>query len=294
MAAPQRSLRQDIELLRQRLDGLEPGVPVTFNKLRDQIQTLEQKTHAYAQRIHALEEQSQALREQNRVLQERIRTIEEENRPFETLEADSDSSSEVLFTNTIWIDESTLEDVTPAFGDAASEHNSEIGSPEDIPSPINQQASASSTTIRNDDEEFVVWFENGTLRTNAPEHLLTTQDWRDLLAAFAKPQTFLTDKNADWHSITRTDVCVRDVIQKSKGQKSMQWTMASPGKFCCKRCLNTQRVCLKYNEEGGRLEALPLPEAVRPEDAPFGVRWFVAEQPNMSNKAGFKGLWRAA
>lgn len=53
--------------------------------------------------------------------------------------------------------------------------------------------------------------------------------------------------------------------------------------------MNTRRVCVKYNAESERLEALPLPEEVRSEE--FGVGWFVAEKANMGNKDGFKGLW---
>ncbi|KAG9585081.1 hypothetical protein KCU77_g7159, partial [Aureobasidium melanogenum] len=289
MAASQRSLRQEIDILRERLNNLGPAVQVSFNKLKDQIQSLEQRTHA-------LEQQTYALEEQTRVLGERVNAVEEENRTLRAVEPDSDLSSEMPLTNTIWAQENTLEDITPdhLLGDATSEHDSESGSPQRVASPVHEQTSATSTTIKNDDKAFVVWYENETLTTNAHAHVLDTQDWRDLLAAFAKTHTFLTEKNDEWHLTTRTDVCMRDVVQKSKDSKSMQWTVASPGKFCCKRCLNTQRVCLIYNEESGRLEALPLPEEVRPKGAPFGIEWFLTEQPNMSNKAGFKGLWRAA
>ncbi|KAG9522848.1 hypothetical protein KCU93_g6841, partial [Aureobasidium melanogenum] len=286
MTAPGRSLRQEIDLLWQRFDGLGPAVQVSFNKLKDQIQTLEQRTHA-------LEQQTLALKEQNRVLEERVNAVEEENRTLRAAEADSELSSEMPLMNRTWARESTLEDITPdhSLGDASSEYNSESGFPVRLSSPVNKQTSATLKTTKDDDKTFVVWYENGTLTTNAPKHVLDTQDWRDFLAAFAKTHTFLTEKNDEWHLTTKTNVCVRDVVQKSKDSKSMQWTVASPGKFCCKRCLNTQRVCLKYNEESERLEALPLPEKVRPEGAPFGIKWFVAEQPDASRKAGFKGLW---
>ncbi|KAG9652989.1 hypothetical protein KCU64_g8201, partial [Aureobasidium melanogenum] len=287
MAAPQRSLRQEIDILRERLNNLGPAVQVSFNKLKNQIQSLEQRSHALEQRTHALEEQ-------NRMLEERVNAAEEENRTLRTVEPDSELFSEMPLTNTIWAQETTLEDITPdhLLGDAASEHSSESEFPKRISSPVHEQTSATFTAVKN----FVVWYENGALTTNAPAHVLDTQDWRDLLAAFAKTHTFLTEKNDEWHLTTRTDVCVRDVVQKSKDLKSMQWTVASSSKFCCKRCLNTQRVCLKYNEESGRLKALPLPlpATVRPEGAPLGIKWFLAEQRNMSNKAGHKGLWRAA
>jgi hypothetical protein len=50
-------------------------------------------------------------------------------------------------------------------------------------------------------------------------------------------------------------------------------------------------VCLKYNKESEILEALPLTEEVRAEGEEFVSGWFVAEGVNMSNKAGYKGLW---
>jgi hypothetical protein len=50
-------------------------------------------------------------------------------------------------------------------------------------------------------------------------------------------------------------------------------------------------VCLKYNKESERLEALPLPQEVRVQGEEFGLGWFVAEEVNLSNKARYTGLW---
>lgn len=288
MAVPQRSLRQDIELLRTRSHSFETAVQVSFDKLKEQIQALEQRTHT-------LEARNQALKQQNLALEDRVKAVEEENRALRAVESDAGDSHELDFMMPAWISKTTSEDVTAGHVSETtfSENNSRSGSFERFSSPLQHQSSP-TPTITNDDDPIVVWYENGTLATNAPGHSLDTQDWRDLLTAYARTHTFLTDKDPDWHSNTRTDFCMRDIVQKTKGSKSMQWTVASPGKFCCKRCLNTQRVCLKYSEENGRIEALPLPEEVRPENAPLGIRWFLAEQPNMSNKVGFKGLWKAS
>ncbi|KAH0367403.1 hypothetical protein KCU65_g4758, partial [Aureobasidium melanogenum] len=308
MATLQRSLRQEIELLRQRLDGLEPGMQVTFNKLRGQIQTLEQKIHAYAQQIHALEEQSRALAEQNGVLEQQTHTLEQQisalkgrDRVFEdqfqvieealrAKKSDAENLDELSLVNTTVVSESTSEDPDTELGleILASEHSSRSGSTEFVPSsPLHQQTSIAPSANQN----YTVWYENGTLMTDAPEHLLATQDWHDLLDTFAELRTFFAEKNVYWHLTNKTRVCVRNFVQRPGDTKSMRWTINSPGKFCCKRCLNTQRVCLKYNEESGRLEALPLPEKVRPEGAAFGIKWFVAQQPESSRKDGFKGLW---
>lgn len=137
--------------------------------------------------------------------------------------------------------------------------------------------------------EFTVWHENGTLTSDAPQHLLSTQDWSDFLATFSRNRFFFAEKNQNWRCITSTTMCVRSVLHNS----SIQWTVDGAGKYCCKGCFNTQRECLKYDGNNERLEALPLPEEVRPEGVSFGIKWFVAEKPNTSNNVGFKGMWRA-
>ncbi|KAG9892295.1 response regulator, partial [Aureobasidium melanogenum] len=276
-----------------KFDDLGPAVQVSFNKLKDQIQTLEQRTQALEQQTHALEQQSHTLAEQNLALQERVQAIEEENRTLRAKKFDAEDRDELSLINTTRVSESTSEDLDPelVFEVLGSKHSSRSDSTEYVPSPMHQQISTAPSTIDTGNENYTVWYENGTLTTNAPERLLSTQDWHDLLDTFAELRSFFAEKNVYWHLTNKTKACVRNVVQRSGDPSSMRWTIDSPGKFCCKRCLNTQRVCLKYNEESARLEALPLPEKVRPEGAPFGIKWFVAEQPDASRKAGFKGLW---
>ncbi|KEQ71970.1 hypothetical protein M436DRAFT_82884 [Aureobasidium namibiae CBS 147.97] len=157
-------------------------------------------------------------------------------------------------------------------------------SPGQIDAPPRRETAPSPTTTAQD-ADYAVWYENGTLRTNAPAHLLTVS-WTSLLTAFTNTRTYLTGLNPQWPSLTHPTNCVRGVVAK----QSTPWTVDSPGEFCCKRCFNTQRVCLRYNKKSERLEALPLPEEVRGEE--FGLGWFVAEEGNMSNKGVFKGLWK--
>lgn len=158
-------------------------------------------------------------------------------------------------------------------------------SPEQVDEPPRQEVSPPPTADAQD-VDYAVWYENGTLRTNAPAHFLTTTSWTSLLTAFTNTRTYLTGLNPQWPSLTHPTNCIRGVVAK----QSTPWTVDSPGEFCCKRCFNTQRVCLKFNAVSNRLEALPLPEEVRGEE--FGVGWFVAEEGNMSNKGHFKGLWK--
>lgn len=304
METPQRSLRQEIETLRAQYDRIESAVLGSFNKLKQNAQILEQRTRSLGQ-------QTLALQEQNRVLEERVSAVEEENRTLRAVVHDDQVPRQLDLVDQTSIPESTPEDLSVAQSpeDTISEHETEResserpikdNSPEYMPSPSHHENSpapshhesspAPSTNNNAQNANFTVWYEDGTLKSDAPQDLLSTQDWRLLLTAFGNTRLFFNQKKTQhWDLITHTTMCVRSVLQKS----SIQWTVNNEGKYCCKRCFNTQRVCLKYNEESGRLEALPVPEEARPESAPFGLKWFVAEQINMSNKAGFKGLWEA-
>ncbi|CAD0107499.1 unnamed protein product [Aureobasidium uvarum] len=298
MAPPeQRSLRQECGVLHQRVSTLGAATRIHINQFKQQIQTLEQQTQTLAQHNHVLEQQNHAL-------EQRIHALEASNKASEAVKS---HAVEMDSTGSIWLAESTAEDLPAEENpeDLSSKHVSRddipspvqqqdssvpaINSVEHLFSPVRQQDSPPPTTNDTQSIDYSVWYENGTLTSDAPDHFLTTQDWQNLLTTFASTRTFFDQKDAHWHLTTNTNVCVRELAQKTK--KKTEWTVDAPGEFCCKRCFNTQRVCLKYNEQSQRLEALPLPEEARPEGAVLGVEWFVAAQPNLSNKAGFKGLW---
>ncbi|CAD0094898.1 unnamed protein product [Aureobasidium mustum] len=321
METPQRSLRQEIETLRTEYDRFESAVLSSFNKLKQNVQILEQRTRSLGQ-------QTLALQEQNRVLEERINAVEEENRTLRAVVPDVPVPRQLDLVDQTSIPESISEDLSVAQSpeDTISEHETERDSPERpykdnspeyMPSPSHHESgtpehlveapsrenspeympspshyASSPAPIGNNAQNasFTVWYDDGTLNSDAPQDLLSTQDWRLLLAAFGNTRLFFQpeEDSALGHYHSHHHVCPQCVAKELHTVDSQQRRQV-----LLQRCFNTQRVCLKYNEESGRLEALPVPEEARPEGAPFGLKWFVAEQTNMSNKAGFKGLWEA-
>jgi len=272
MAAPRPTREEDLAGLFRNLD------------LHTRVQALEQQNHALEQRVRALEAENQAFR-----TPERRSTIPE------SVDLDASDAGHEMVEETL--DDALLEQlaaerqaregpITWAGEPMEDSGQQEVidESPEQVDEPPRQETSPSPIADAQD-ADFTVWYENGTLRTNVPAHLLSVS-WTSLMTAFSNTRTYLTGFNPQWPSLTHPTNCVRGVVAK----QSNPWTVDSPGEFCCKRCFNTQRVCLKYNKKSERLEALPLPEEVRGEE--FGLGWFVAEEGNMSNKGVFKGLWK--
>lgn len=259
MTAPRRTAGEDIAGLFHNLD------------LDARVQALEHQVLALQDRVHTLEVENQALRGRPTIPESVAREADHEmvNGTSRDLPGHQYSLFESdLFEHSSW---------EPADNKA----------PEHISSSAHQETSPPLSAVTQD-PDYTVWYENSTLNTNAPAHLLTSSSWTSLIAAFTTTSTYLTSLNRNWPSLTHPDSCIRGVVQK--GTSSSVWTVDSPGEFCCKRCLNTQRVCLKYNAANDRLEALPLPEEVR--DGEFGLGWFVAGDVNMSTKGAFKELWK--
>jgi hypothetical protein len=270
----------------------ERNVRSTFHRLETRIQNLESKNHGLGNRVHTLEMENLALKRVTRksTISDSVDVEDRdpvdqmaEGRPEDLINPEY-LGKELFSEETDFEFEEIAEDPSPA-GDLSPEHEIEE-SPEPASSPA-QPHSTPSPTSATPNTSYTVWYENGTLHTDAPAHFLTTPSWTSLLTAFNDTSTFLATKNPHWHSLTHSTNCVRGVLQRS----SSIWTEDSPGEYCCKRCFNTQRVCLKYNKKSERLEALPLPEEVRAEGEGFGLGWFVAEGVNLSTKAEYKGLW---
>lgn len=286
MTAPRRTAEEDIAGLFRNLD-LHARVH-TLEQDHARIQNLEQQVLALQERVHALEVDNEALKPVRRgstVPKSVVSNARDaDHEMMDGISGDSPEHHSSALHSLVrqGRDESAALFEEELLSTSTWEMESTNGSPEHIPSPPRDQISPPLT-------DFTVWYENGTLHTNAPAHLLITASWTSLLTAFTTTSTYLTSLNRDWPSITRPSNCVRGIVQK--GSSSSVWTVDSPGEFCCKRCFNTQRVCLKYNAVNNRLEALPLPKEVRDEDE-FGVNWFVAEEGNLSNKGVYKGLWK--
>lgn len=288
MAAPRRTREQDIESLFRNLD-LHARVQALEQNHAARIQNLEQQVLALQGRVHALEVENEALKADRRGS-----TIPESvnwDAPDEDHEMRDGTSGDLPEHHSpeshTLVRECRAESVVLT-GELADDSEWDLEeSPEHIPSPPTHQIT-SAPTISTPSADYTVWYENGALHTNAPPHLLATPSWTSLLAAFTNTRTYISSLNPNWASLTHPTNCIRGILQRG----SSVWTVDSPGKYCCKRCFNTQRVCLKYDAVNVRLEVLPLPEEVRDEGEEFGVGWFVAEEGNMSNKGVFKGLWK--
>jgi hypothetical protein len=278
--------------LSDQLAVFERDIRSTFHRLETRIQDLGSKNHGLENRVHALEMENLALKRVTRRSTISDSMDVEDREPVDQM---AEGRPEDLINPAHLYEEryseehesdyeEIAEDLSPA-GDLSAEHEIDE-SPEPASPPTRPHNTHSPTTVPPN-TNYTVWYESGTLHTNAPAHLLTTSSWTSLITAFTTTSTFLATKNRHWHSIAHPTNCVRGVVQRG----ASVWTEDSPGEYCCKRCFNTQRVCLKYNLESGRLEALPLPEEVRAEGEEFGLGWFVAEEVNLSTNSDYKGVW---
>jgi hypothetical protein len=225
--------------LRDQLAMFERDIRSTFHRLETRIQDLESKNHGLENRVHALEMENLALKRVTRKS-----TISDSMDVEDTDAVDQRAEGRLGSPNPGYLYEELFseeydfeyEDIAgdPSLsGDLSAEHEVEE-SPEPAPSPT-QPHSTPSPTIVIPNTNYTVWFENGTLQTNAPARLLTTSSWTSLITAFTTNSTFPASKNPQWHTITHATNCVRAVVQKG----SSIWTEDSPGEYCCKRCFNT-------------------------------------------------------
>jgi hypothetical protein len=261
MSAPQPTIREDIKEIKSVLKTFGNKVIARIHNFEERIQGLEQQNHALEQRVHDLEEENQTLK----VVQRRS-TIPE------SMDLDASDAGHQMVEDApedpffAWAMSNQPREGSPVFSEEPVDFSLEEEvineSPEYVPSPARPQPTPSPEAT-TEGTNYTVWYENGTLHTNAPAHLLTTR--LDLLTAFTATSAFFTTHIPRWRTLTHARNCIRGVVHK----QTTPWTVTSPGEYCCKRCMNTQRVCVKYNAESERLEALPLPEEVRSEE--FGV-----------------------
>lgn len=110
--------------------------------------------------------------------------------------------------------------------------------------------------VHDEDEaesKITIWInQDGTLETDSE---VNEQEWSELEAAWAVQVQQFDQRNKNWPSVDLKGKCLwSTVISKPTTQ---HWTTEKPGKFACRQCANTLRICA--GEVNGTLQLLPLP-----------------------------------
>lgn len=94
--------------------------------------------------------------------------------------------------------------------------------------------------------------QDGKLETDSH---VNDQEWYELEAAWAVQVQQFDQKNKNWPSVNLKGKCLwSTVISKPTTQ---HWTTKKPGKFACRQCASTLRICA--GQVNGTLQLLPLP-----------------------------------
>ncbi|KAH0381021.1 hypothetical protein KCU92_g7236, partial [Aureobasidium melanogenum] len=130
--------------------------------------------------------------------------------------------------------------------------------------------------------EITVWINlDKNLETDSE---VDDQAWRDLKAIWADQVTDLNSKDPNWISLGFTGKCLKTAVFL-RGQN---WTIQEPGKFACRNCTNTRKVCVSRRD--GRLVALPLAPEILVE-SPSILQTYVADVEKISRKFTPGTIW---
>lgn len=127
-----------------------------------------------------------------------------------------------------------------------------------------------------------------TVRVNQDGELETDshvdgQAWIEFEEAWQDIKRQFDSKSGNWTSADLKEKCVWGAVVSAP--TSHYWTRDQPGKFACRSCANTRRICVGRID--GSLQLLPLPPV--PESARHTVTdlisKFVAEEDHISRRA---------
>lgn len=171
--------------------------------------------------------------------------------------------------------------------------------PAPAPAPASAPALAPTPAYAIEDIDFTVWANDAMdaihIGPEARSHI-DDRPWQDLEIKFLTEVSEFEErlksktasklvKGSTLNPKTPTQYCLRGTITKLDSV----WTLEEPGKYCCKKCFRNKWLCVKYNEQNRRVELLPLPERLRPQE--FGPLWFTGNVRAQKLTGIYEGVW---
>ncbi|THZ08650.1 hypothetical protein D6C91_10080 [Aureobasidium pullulans] len=239
---------------------------------KDQATALEEKVEALEEKVESLEQQVAELKEQR--------------------DAGDDPSVQPMETSS---------DTQIPISPLPTTSQSGSSAPATVPAPVPAPAPALAPTpaYAIEDIDFTVWANDAMdaihIGPEARSHI-DDRPWKDLetkfLTEISEFEERLKSKTASklikgstLNPLEPTQYCLRGTITKIDSI----WTLEEPGKYCCKKCFRNKWLCVKYNEQNRRVELLPLPERLRPQE--FGPLCFTGNTRGQKMTGIYEGVW---